>query len=441
MISKVTPAPVFISDDAERTFGPSAGGGYVFALPALGITKTLEHLRRERHELHGELTVHCSMFGARTVGPNILSAGTINLSSVSARVSRARILAARARTGDSIPFEDLLEEFAYLVLDAERDGDPAIDLSLVTPQPASTGGDLIRLDGGLFVARRHSTIPFGMGGVFKSYFALGAVVELARMGLRVGYFDWEMDEYAHHDRLRMLVPSGPIPSIKYVRCRRPLVHELSRLQRIVRQERLDYVVLDSVAYGCAGAPEDSEACMAYFQAVNQLGDHLGTMLLAHVSKPREQGRLSDMKYPFGSIFWHNSARVTWLLHKSQGGPDQRAAQVAFINRKNSFGKEGDVIGRRITFQPATATDGPSVQFGAAGADQMDDDVVTQIPLWKRIHSAVKYTPLTVAEISDQIGHGNVESINRIVRQYKQVFTRVDGTDGVSRVAILERQAS
>ena len=51
---------------------------------------------------------------------------------------------------------------------------------------------------------------------------LKAAAELSAKGLRVGLFDWELDEFVHRTRLEMIC--GPtLPEIRYVRCSKPLV--------------------------------------------------------------------------------------------------------------------------------------------------------------------------------------------------------------------------
>ena len=66
--------------------------------PTSGIMFDVNHLRRDRHELIGELTVTCTLPGAKTVNGEILSTGDFNFSSIRARQDRAKLLAMRAHT-------------------------------------------------------------------------------------------------------------------------------------------------------------------------------------------------------------------------------------------------------------------------------------------------------------------------------------------------------
>jgi hypothetical protein len=67
---------------------------------------------------------------------------------------------------------------------------------------------------------------------------------------------------------------------------------------------VDYVVVDSVTYACVGEEvEKSATATRYSLAIAQFDAPV--LSLAHTSKADE-----DAKYPFGSTFWHNGARVT-----------------------------------------------------------------------------------------------------------------------------------
>ena len=70
---------------------------YRLTVPALGIALELDRLRRERHELTGELAVSCEWRGAKTVD-GLLSVADFNVSSARARQDRARLLAERSQS-------------------------------------------------------------------------------------------------------------------------------------------------------------------------------------------------------------------------------------------------------------------------------------------------------------------------------------------------------
>src|SRR6516164_744486 len=99
----------------KRQFHAFGGDRYQLTIPDIGVTIEIDRLRRESHELWGELSVRCEILGAYTVDGCLLTAD-FNLSSLRARQERAKHLAARANTGKQLDWTGLVEEFCQRVL-------------------------------------------------------------------------------------------------------------------------------------------------------------------------------------------------------------------------------------------------------------------------------------------------------------------------------------
>ena len=84
-------------------------GEYRAACPEYNVEFRVDRLRYERHELHGELIVFCSLDGARVFDEATLSASTMNFSSAQARQHHGKRLIERARTGSKVDWIGLLE--------------------------------------------------------------------------------------------------------------------------------------------------------------------------------------------------------------------------------------------------------------------------------------------------------------------------------------------
>ena len=297
---------------------------YKLDFPAVGISLEIDRLRRDRQELFGELAVYCGLPGAKVVhGTTAVSIGDFNLSSVRARSDRAKLLSIRSGT-QQLDWTGLIEELCQKVLETERRGSPGVYLGDVTrPGP----DDSIRVQG-MVLPRRHPTILFGDGGTAKSYTALYLLGTLAKAGVRVALFDWELDGEDHRDRLERIF--GPqMPQILYMKCEQPLFYECDRLSRAVREWHLQYAVYDSVAFACDGPPESAEIAGKYFRAVRQVG--VGSLHIAHITK----GENGDRK-PFGSSFWHNGARSTWYCKAAEDIPNSKSLEIGIFNRKNKL---------------------------------------------------------------------------------------------------------
>jgi hypothetical protein len=328
--------------DTEPTTFRASEGRYAFTVMDGTIDFIADRLRRERHDLHGELEVRCVMKGVRTYD-GTLNIGSLNFSSPATRRDRARLLAERAKTQE-VDWLGYLEEFTQRVLSADRAGEPAISLPSVGVPPDDAADDFEVL--GLRVPRHHPAFVFGDGGTCKSLLAPYLASELDRRGERVGFFEAELDRFAHRRRLGQLF-SSPLPDVRYVRIDRPLVHDVDRCRRIVRNEGITYGVFDSVAFMTNGAPESAEAAGEYFRAVRQIG--IGSLHIAHVTK----GEHNDQK-PFGSVFWHNGARSTWFAKMAGATPDPSCLTIGLFHRKANLGPLRPAVGLDIRFSRADA---------------------------------------------------------------------------------------
>jgi hypothetical protein len=401
-------------------FRTIAEGHYQIAFPENGIEFTADRLRRERHELFCELSVACGIVGARAID-GVLSVGTFNLSSPSAAQQRAKLLAERARTS-GIDWSALLEELRQRVLSAERTGEPSILLRTVPKR--MDGADEFNVLG-ITRPRAHGTITFGDGGTCKSLIELLYASELAKQGERVGYLDWEMDPFTHRRRLEAI--TGPdMPDVRYVRLDRPLIHEVDRVRRIVHQDKLTYLHFDSVGYGTAGAPESAEAAMDYFRACRQIG--IGGGHIAHVTK----SETGDQR-PFGSTFWHNSARSTWNVKLANTSPDGHTLQLAVFHRKSNLGRLLPPIGLQVQF------DGDRVHFAPVDIATIDE-VAASLPMHVRIRGVLTHGARTVAEIAAETG-GKTDTVEKALKRGQgRTFIRILGnSDGVHRWGLAERR--
>lgn len=402
-------------------FRAIAESEYLASVPELTIEFRVGRLRYERHELHGELVVSCGLAGARVFDEATLSASTMNFSSAQTRQNHGKRLAERARTAGKVDWVGLLEELAVRILAAERAGQPAVVLSQV---PRRTAAPVVSIEG-YPIYTRHQQIDFGDGGSAKSLYALWRAGQLEAHGERVALFDWELDADTHRQRLELLFGAERMPSIRYVRCERPLVYEVDRLRRIVTDEELTFGIFDSVGFACDGPPEAAESALKYFQAIRQL--RIGGLHLAHVSK----ADTGDQR-PFGSAFWHNSARSTWFVKavKSERG----ICTIGLLNRKANLGPLQPPLAFTFTFTPEQIT----VEKIAASTI---DELVDALPLWQRIKTLLQSgPPRTLANLADELG-AKVDTVEKTVKRKTALFTRVLNEDGIQRIALVERRSA
>lgn len=400
--AKMTPTFIALADDRYR-----------MTIPDIGVTIEIDRLRRERHELLGELGVLCTLPGAQTVNGS-LSLADFNLSSARARQDRAKLLAQRARAKD-LDWQSVIEEFCQRVLLADRAGQPAVDLRTL---PRPTADDRTVCVEGLVIPKQHPSILFGDGGAAKSYLALFIAGRLAEMGLSVALFDWELAGDDHRDRLERLFPDG-MPRILYARCDRPLVYEADRLGRIVKDGKVDYSVFDSVAVACDGAPEAAEVAGKYFRAVRHIGG--GSFHIAHISKAES----ADQK-PFGSVFWHNLARATWYVKQDEASIGSNVLKIGLFNRKVNLGRLRPPLGYSITFDEELTT------FRRTEVAD-SPDLASKMTISQKMAHLLRRGALTPEEIANELDEKK-DSVTRTVRRRKDLFIVLPD----SRVGLIEK---
>jgi len=376
------------AEEAKRASEPKfeALGEGRYRLSRPGLSVEVDFLRRSGGALRGEVIIKTTIPGARTSG-DILSGENMNLSSSRARRSFGLYLKERSKV-DDFDWVGLVEDVCIRVLDAERKGAPAVWLNdMPEPEP-----DQVISVEGMNILRHQPTCNFGDGGCGKSMFALWLLGKMRQQGLTVGFFDWELDQNEHRRRLGQLFGTE-LPEIRYVRCTRPFVHEADRLRRIVRDDRLDYVVLDSVSYACDGPAETHEQASKYVQSLRSLGE-VGSWHCAHVTKSSVEG--NDRK-PFGSVFWHNSMRSTWYIKTADAGPEDDKLTVGIFNRKANIGAKQPSVGFEFRF------DG---RYGPISVRRVDlgdvADLARQLPAGERIRLALRSGARTRSQLKNEL---------------------------------------
>lgn len=394
--------------------------GYLLSVGEIGTELRIERLRREHGELVGELTVASNLPGTRSKN-GTLHVADYNLSSARARTERARILADRSNA-PTVDWAGLLEDLCQQVLAAERTGRPA---TLLRDLPRPAADEDLRVDG-IRLLRRHPMMVFGDGGDAKSYLGLYWGTCLAADGLRVLYADWEFAGEDHRDRLERI--TGPdMPELWYVRADRPLTAEIDRLRRIVAEERIDYLIADSVAFACDGPPEAAEVAGAYFRAVRRLG--IGSLHIAHITK----GENGDQK-PFGSTFWHNGARSTWYVKRSAESSDGAAITVGLFNRKANLGPLAPAFGYQITFGDGRTTFRTTEIANVA-------DLAGNLTVRQRMIRLLRAGSLTMHEIASELEVPVDTIVKTASRGDGKVFVKLPGPDGVYRIGLAARDVA
>ena len=163
------------------------------------------------------------------------------------------------------------------------------------------------------------TVLFGPGGIGKGTLACHWIVRLTEAGEVVLIVDYE-DHPGEWSR-RIAGLGGITEGIYHVSPsaatwggeQGAVWDHADDLRAVADAVGATYIVVDSIVVAC-GATDSLEPVAAgrYAAALARIGRP--ALSLGHVTKAE------DGRYPFGSVFWHNLARVTWACRVGRAAP-------------------------------------------------------------------------------------------------------------------------
>lgn len=232
------------------------------------------------------------------------------------------------------------------------------------------------------------TVLFGAGGTGKGLMAAHWTLKLTRAKHRVLILDYENhpDEWARRvyglggsDILGDVLHVAPLTA-KWGGKRGALWDQADDLRQLVSDWGATYLVIDSIVPACSGTdPLKPEAVSQYAGALELIG--CPALSLGHVTKA------DDLRYPFGSVFWHNLSRVTWSAKRD-------GEAIVLAHRKhNNYEKHAN------TRVEITWLDGLPVSVWEREASE---------ELSQRIGAALRGEPRTVTQICDLLDEDHDE---------------------------------
>jgi hypothetical protein len=261
---------------------------------------------------------------------------------------------------EPVAWSVVLNDACDIAIETYTNASRAIDMSEISPDYEVD----YRVD--KMLPEGEMSILFAMGDSGKTYLSLDILLALLYKGVWLGrptllagsamFIDYESSEKVIRKRFQRLLDAHGIaaPDAKtfhYYPARGiPISTQIESIRRDLKRLGIDYIVVDSAAAACGGKPEDADMALATFNALQSLG--VTVLLIAHNTKG------DDEFYPFGSIFWHNSARATWFVKKVQV-PGEDDIHLALHNRKMNDDAKQKSFGVKIHFDgkngPVTVT--------------------------------------------------------------------------------------
>jgi hypothetical protein len=187
--------------------------------------------------------------------------------------------------------------------------------------------------------------------VGKGRFASQEIAELTRAGERVLVVDYEDHEQEWRGRvgqcggdLERVFLVAPFSTLWKAGGKTILDHA-DLLAGLCRELDVTFAVVDSAMMAVPGIDVgDPAAPQQWAISLQKIG--LPSLTLAHVTKND-----ADPAYPFGSVYWHNLARITWSISMKED-------QLRLHARKhNNYARPASLLLTEIATDPATVTIG------------------------------------------------------------------------------------
>lgn len=283
--------------------------------------------------------------------PRLLHASTYNLmgSRTVSSLSREAEGSMPKKTPD-IPWRELLTAVTYDIVRDHLEGEPPVRLTEVAP---STNSHVIKP---FALANTISSLA-APGGTGKSFMSMAIALTVATgragfLGIQpevsgpVMYLDWEADASEHARRMHRLtrgagIMPGDTPIFHHdMRRYGPLHRHITGVANRIAHEGCVFAIIDSVTMARAGDLNSSEATIALFGAINQLG--ISTLLIDH--KSREAMR-RKWRGAIGSVVNDNSVRRLWEVTDYDDTPTGK--NIYLEATKNNIGRWPEPLGFEI----------------------------------------------------------------------------------------------
>lgn len=392
----------------------SVGDVYELHWVEEGIYITLDHVS-EGENMNGEF--HVELNGTENKRSHVYQA-KMNLLSISAKKSLAEALRKRR---DDFEWETIIEQACYKTIEAFRRGDPTTVIGYL-PQRTKPRYRMYP-----FVLEENMSSLFGNGGSGKSYVACFIAVSVQTGMPFLGYspiqgnvliLDWEATQEDWDEMIKAVSAGFGIdpPLIFYKHCYHTLPDDIIEIQKVVMQEDIQLVIIDSVGMASELVGEYHSSAIKMLRAARSLGCSI--LLLDHKTKEGKQ---------FGSIYKINEVRSAFEL-KSAKDSTGKLLDISIKNTKINNGAFAKTQALRIEF---TGDDNTTeiARFSTINLNE-SEELSKDEPVWSRISYVLRGGPLTIDQISDELSVEKANITTNLNRHKKHFLKLNDGRWGL-----------
>jgi hypothetical protein len=383
--------------------------------PNGGPQIALTSIRDGRDGVRGELTI--------THESRRLSWGAVALASTAARETLRKKLEALV---PDVPWSGYLDEAAYTMTQAAREGDPLVAL---TGRPPSPTAALVPR----FLYEGNPTLLYADGDTGKSLVALtlAAAVQTGTAlpcgltpsrAVPSAFLDWETDQETAEGRLALIAAGLEIdpPAILYKRMKRPLVDEATALAADFARHGIRFVVIDSKMFAVAGGEGAAfhEPIVGFYNAL-RLFAPAASLVLNHITN--NDARSGTPARPFGGAFAFNGPRLIWEARRDHDLDD--ATAIVFTCKKaNNLPRKPDPF--RLLFSPRE----DAITVSAFDLADAAPQTVAGTGLVHRLKLALARGPRTVEALAQEL-EAKENSIRKTLQRCRRKgFLIVPDTD-------------
>ena len=377
------------------------GADYEMTWPDLKLKASVSHIHQNFRGILAEIDIHHDEWG--------ILRGGVELTLGSQSSQKELVASIKRRTRDSpleVDWDRIVEAIAIVTKRQYRNA--SIDrLNLVHHMVAS------KTTWCLFPFIQHDAINiiFGSPGSAKSYLALAlglSVMTGEKLASFVPncrhnilYLDWEDTASVHGTRARRLIQGAgsdlslKVDDIPYIRCYRGLSEITADLQRVIAEDNIELLVIDSAVYAASGDPNTDDTVRSLTSALRQL--NCTSLIIAHDTK--------DSKGIRGSKMWEAMARNIFEV-KLESVPGTAEISVGVFHRKSSHSAKHPSIGYSIRFdneadtttfiRDASALTASTEMAGELTTKERIDSVLEEAMTKTQIIEALKYMGLEVS---------------------------------------------
>jgi len=360
--------------------------------------------------------------------PPKLHQAKFNFVTTRTRSELARTLHERAPALIYAQWLSIIESLCDAIITQMHEGDSCIVLD-----PENASSEPIHYILRPFLIEKAPVAIFGEKTSGKSYMAQ-MLAYLAQLGegqdrlklfsesraQKVLYLSWEDEGSAINYRLHSLSKGLGLPFCKmlYRFCFRPLFADVDRLRRIIIDNDVDLVIIDSLGPASGGDLNSPQPAIDFYNALRSL--KISSLIVAHTAK-----NVRKKSSIYGNVYFGNLARSIWEVVGYQD-PGDTDLHIGLFHRNANFTQKEAPVGFKFTFDDNKTTVALENVQKMPG---MEDKIGISAQIYNLLLEMGK---LTSGEIMSTLGQnqGSVSSALNRLKNKKKIIKLTDHRWGI-----------